>query len=271
MGAFTFELAFAFYFIAMMLSLVELFRGFKHTPMLILICAIIGFGLHTANILYRGIAAGYVPITNPHEATSFFAWCIFLIFLVMEYRYKLGLLGSFIIPVAFALMLAAALLPMDVKPLAPILRSNWLGIHTVLAFLANAAFAMAAGVAVMYLVQEHYVKSKHLGGLFQRLPSLQRLDELNYRLITLGFPLFSLAIITGAVWAESAWGSYISWEPRQVWSLITWFIFGIILHARLMAGWRGKRAAVLSIIGFLTIIIAFAGVKILQKGLHVFL
>jgi len=163
------------------------------------------------------------------------------------------------------------MLPREIKPLSPVLQSYWLGIHTVLAFLGNAAFAMAFGIGLMYLVQEHYVKSKHLGGLFERLPSLQTLDEINYRLITIGFPLLTLAIITGVLWAESAWGSYWNWDPREVWSLITWFIYAIVLHARLIAGWRGKKAALLSIIGFLTILIAFFGIKLLQKGLHVFL
>jgi cytochrome c-type biogenesis protein CcsB len=123
----------------------------------------------------------------------------------------------------------------------------------------------------MYLIQEHHVKSKHLGGLFERLPSLQTLDELNYRLITMGFPLLTLAILTGSLWAESAWGSFWRWDPREVWSLVSWFIYAIILHARLVAGWRGKRAAILSIAGFLTILIAFFGIKLLHKGLHVFL
>jgi cytochrome c-type biogenesis protein CcsB len=123
----------------------------------------------------------------------------------------------------------------------------------------------------MYLVQEHYVKSKRLSGLFERLPSLQTLDDMNYRLIKWGFPFLTLAIISGALWAESAWGNYWNWDPREVWSLITWFIYASILHARMVAGWRGKRAAVLSIIGFLTILISFFGIKLLQKGMHVFL
>ena len=130
---------------------------------------------------------------------------------------------------------------------------------------------MAFGLGIMYLVQEHYVKSKRLSGLFERLPSLQTLDDMNYRLIKWGFPFLTLAMISGALWAESAWGNYWNWDPREVWSLITWFIYASILHARMVAGWRGKRAAVLSIIGFLTILISFFGIKLLQKGMHVFL
>jgi cytochrome c-type biogenesis protein CcsB len=129
---------------------------------------------------------------------------------------------------------------------------------------------MAFGIGIMYLLQEHYVKSKHLGGLFQRLPSLQILDEINYRLITIGFPLLTLAIISGALWAESAWGSYWRWDPKEVWSLITWFIYALVLHVRLIRGWRGKRAAILAILGFLVVLFTFFGVNFILKSKHVF-
>ncbi len=191
-------------------------------------------------------------------------------FFVLELRYRIGVMGSFIVPVAFLIMLASSMFPSDIKPLSPVLQSNWLGIHTLLAFLGNAAFAMAFGTGIMYLVQEHYVKSKRLGGLFDLLPSLQTLDSINYRLITIGFPFFTLAIMSGAIWAQSAWGSFWRWDPREAWSLVTWFIYAIILHARLLAGWRGRRAAVLSIIGFVTILVAFFGIILLKKGIHVF-
>jgi cytochrome c-type biogenesis protein CcsB len=249
----------------------QLLRASRLLQGLSLLGAGLGFCLHLLYILYRYFGAGHVPIASPHEATSFFAWCIFLIFFALQYRYRLGLLGAFVIPLGAALMVVAALMPQELRPLSPVLRSHWLGVHTVLAFLANASFALATGVGLMYLVQEHYVKSKHLGELFQRLPSLQRLDELNYRLITVGFPLFSLAIITGALWAQNAWGSYWSWDPREVWSLVTWLIFATVLHARLLRGWRGRRAALLTILGFVTILVAFFGIKLLRKGQHVFL
>lgn len=271
MGVILFELALTFYFAATVVSITELFKGSKITSKIMLSLAGVGFAIHTMSIIFRYSLAGHIPITNFHEATSFFSWCIVLIFFILQFRYKIGLLSSFILPVVFVLMLSSSMLPREIKPLSPVLQSYWLGIHTVLAFLGNAAFALAFGIGFMYLVQEHYVKTKHLGGLFERLPSLQTLDEVNYRLITFGFPLLTLAIITGALWAESAWGSYWNWDAREVWSLVTWFIYAIVLHARLVAGWRGKRAAILSIVGFLTIIIAFFGIKLLRKGLHVFL
>lgn len=272
MGLILFELSLTCYFAAMLVSITELFRGSKITSRIITAFAAIGFLTHTASIVFRYVTAGHIPITNLHETTSFFSWCIVLIFFILELRYRITLLSSFIMPIVFILMLLSSLLPREIKPLAPVLQSGWLGVHTVFAFLGNAAFAMAFGIGIMYLVQEHYVKSKRLGGLFERLPSLQSLDEINYRLITtLGFPFFTLAIITGAIWAESAWGNYWNWDPREVWSLITWLIYAIILHARLVAGWRGRRAAILAIIGFVTILIGFFGIKLLGKGLHVFL
>jgi cytochrome c-type biogenesis protein CcsB len=167
-------------------------------------------------------------------------------------------------------MLSSSMLPREIRPLSPVLQSYWLGIHTLLAFLGNAAFAVAFGTGIMYLLQEHYLKSKHTHGLFRKLPSIQVLDEINYKLISLGFPLLTLAIISGALWAETAWGSYWRWDPKEVWSLITWLIYALILHIRLTAGWRGKRAAVLSIIGFLIVLFTFFGVNFLLKSLHTF-
>ncbi len=271
MGILLFELALTGYFAAALIGITELFKESKTIAKITLLSAFAGFSLHTASIIYRYVAAGHIPITNPHEATSFFAWCIVLVFFVIHRRYKISLFSSFIMPIVFLLMLTASMLSREIKPLSPALQSYWLGIHTVFAFLGNAAFALAFGIGIMYLVQERYVKTKRLGSLFERLPSLQTLDEINYRLISFGFPLFTLAIITGALWAETAWGNYWNWDTRETWSLITWFIYAIVLHARLAAGWRGKRAALLSMAGFITVIVAFFGVKLLRKGLHVFL
>jgi cytochrome c-type biogenesis protein CcsB len=265
-----FELALTFYFAATIVCVMELFKGTKTTSKVMFSLAVIGFALHTANIIARYVLSGHIPIANLHEASSFFSWCVVLLFFYLEYRYKLGLLGSFIMPVVFILMLSSSMLPRKIEPLSPVLQSYWLGIHTVLAFIGDAAFAMAFGIGLMYLIQEHYVKSKHIGGLFKRLPSLQTLDEINYRLITIGFPFLTLAIITGALWAESAWGSYWRWDPKEVWSLITWFIYASVLHVRLTVGWRGKRAAILSILGFCAVLFTFFGVNLLLKGLHRF-
>jgi cytochrome c-type biogenesis protein CcsB len=270
MGIIPFELALTCYLVAVIIGIVELIRGTKTGAILMLTASALGFVNHTISIAYRYVAAGHLPITSPHEAASFFAWSILFLFFIIEFRYRVGLLGSFIMPVVFLIMLASSLLSRDVQPLSPTLQSYWLGIHTLFAFLGNAAFALACVTGMMYLVQEHYLKSKHLGELFQRLPDIQTLDYINYRLISVGFPLLTLAIVTGAMWAQSAWGRYWGWDPRETWSLVTWLIYALILHSRLVAGWRGKRAAILSIVGFVTILIAFFGIKFLSKGIHVF-
>jgi cytochrome c-type biogenesis protein CcsB len=270
MGTILFELALTFYFAATIVSIVEIFRGGRESSKIIFLIAGTGFIIHSFSIIYRYAVAGHLPITGMHAASSFFAWCIVLIFFFLKYKYKIGIMGSFILPIVFILMLSSSVFPREIRPLTTELQSYWLPIHTFLVFLGNAAFAVACGIGIMYLLQEHYLKSKHLGDLFKRLPSLQVLDEINYKLITLGFPLLTLAIITGALWAESAWGTYWRWDPKEVWSLITWFIYALILHARLTAGWRGKRVAILSIIGFMAVLFTFFGVNLLLKSLHSF-
>jgi len=263
-----FELALTFYFLATVSGLIEIFRKKKVTSRVALYFSVAGFVFHTGNIIVRYFEGGHIPVTNMHEAASFFSWCVLVLFFFHEFRYKLGLLSSFIMPIVFLLMFSSSIFPREIKSLSPVLQSYWFGIHVILAFLGDAAFAMAFGIGIMYLIQERYVKSKHLRGLFQRLPSLQALDEINYRLITLGFPLLTLAIITGVIWANTAWGKPLQGDPKEVWSFITWLIYALVLHLRLSVGWRGKKAAILSIIGFLVVIFTFFGVNLIFKGFH---
>lgn len=264
-----FELALTFYFIATITGVIVLFKGKKATSRVIIVLAVIGLLFHTTNIIARYVEGGYFPATNLHEAASFFSWCIVILFLLLEYRYKLGLLGSFIMPIVFIFMLSSAMLPREIEPLPVVLKSYWLVIHTGLAFLGDAAFAMAFCIGIMYLIQERYVKSKHLSGLFRRLPSLQSLDEINYHLITLGFSLLTLAIITGVIWSNTTWGKPLQGDSKEVWSFMTWLIYALVLYLRMVVGWRGRRAAILSIIGFLVVIFTFFGVNLILEG-HTF-
>jgi len=266
-----FELALTFYLLATIAGIFEIFKGNKSSSKALLFLTIIGFLFHTSNIILRYTQGEHIPVTNMHEAASFFAWCIAILFFIHEYRYKPGLLGSFTIPIVFMLMLVSSLFPRELTSLSPVLKSYWFGVHVALAFFADAAFAMACGIGVMYLLQERFVKSKNLSGLFMKLPSLQTLDDINNHLITLGFPLLTFAIITGVIWANSAWGTYWRWDPKEVWSLITWLIYALVLHLRLSLGWRGKKAAILSIAGFIIVIFTFFGVTLLLKGRHVFM
>lgn len=266
-----FELALTFYFIAAIIGIIGLFKGTKSTSRIIFVLTVIGFLFHSANIAVRYIKGGHIPITNLHEASSFFSWCIVILFFLLEYKYKIGLLGSFIIPIVLIFMLSSSMLPREINmSLNPVLKSYWLGIHTIIAVVGYAAFAIAFGIGIMYLIQEGYVKSKHPHGLFQRLPSLQTLDKINYRLISIGFAFLTLAIITGAIWANTAWGSPLQGNPKEIWSLVTWLIYALVFHLRLSVGWRGKKASIVSIVGFILVIFTFFGVNLIMKGLHAF-
>lgn len=227
-----------------------------------------GFLGHASFTFSRYLAAGYTPITNLHESLSFFSLSIVGVFIVLQHRYRAAILGSFVTPLALLVMLSSALFPAAIAPLSPALKSKWLAIHSISAFAGYAAFAVAFCAGIMYLLQEHFLKSKKLGALYRRLPSLEILDDINYRCLTIGFPLLTVAIVTGAIWAESAWGAYWSWDPKETWSLITWLVYAALLHGRLTIGWRGRRAAILAIIGFCVLLFTFLGVTLLLPGLH---
>lgn len=230
----------------------------------------VGFVLHTTALIFRYYAAGYIPITNLYESFSFFAWTILLVYMVANYRYRIRVLGAFVAPIVLILVVVGLALPKEIFPLHPALRSYWLPFHAIFAFLGDAVFALAFCAGVMYLIQERQIKSKKTGGLLMRLPSLEILDELNYRSLTFGFPLLTVGIITGSVWASYAWGSYWSWDPKETWSLITWFLYAAMLHQRLAIGWRGKKAATMAIVGFLAVLFTFLGVNLVLSGLHAY-
>ena len=205
---------------------------------------LIGVVLHSVGFVARYFAAGYTPITSLFESLSFFALSIVAVFLVTEVRYNLRVLGAFIAPLGFVFSIFSAFQSGEVASLAPALNSYWLPVHVMLLFIGDAVFAIAFGAGIMYLLQEKEVKRKRLGAIFKRLPSLEVLDEINYKCLTVGFPLLTLGIITGSIWAEYAWGSYWSWDPKETWSLITWLLYAALLHGRLTVGWRGRKAAI---------------------------
>ena len=155
-------------------------------------------------------------------------------------------------------------------PIPHQLQTIWFPVHVSAALLGNAFMGLAFVIGIGYLVQERQVKGKHMGAIFSRLPPLNVLDEINYRCLTYGFPFMTVGIITGSVWAQNAWGTYWDWSPKETWSLVTWFIYAALLHLRLNVGWRGRRAAILSIIGFTILLFAFIGVTLLGKGSHSF-
>jgi cytochrome c-type biogenesis protein CcsB len=215
---------------------------------------------------------GHAPLSNLYESVVFFSWTIILIFGILDMKYKYRIIGAFVIPFALLGMAWAQLsLESNIEPLVPALQSNWLLYHVITCFLGYACFAVACGISIMYLLKiksESSDSNSAAGSIISSFPSARILDDMNYRAIMIGFPLLTLGIITGAAWANYAWGTYWSWDPKETWSLIVWFVYAAFLHARITRGWVGKRAAWLSIIGFAATIFCYLGVNLFLSGLH---
>ncbi len=236
---------------------------------------IIGVAGNTAGIILRWVESydipghGHAPLSNLYESLVFFSLTIAVIYLVIEKKYKTRIVGAFALPLAFLAMAYASLSPNisdQIQPLIPALKSNWLIAHVIACFLGYAPFAISFGVSVMYLFMKKD-SEKNQNGLLSYLPQRKILDELNHQLIMFGFLFLTIGIITGAVWANSAWGRYWGWDPKETWSLITWFIYATLLHTRMMRNWSGRRIAYLSIIGFAAVLFTYFGVNYLP-GLH---
>jgi cytochrome c-type biogenesis protein CcsB len=229
-----------------------------------------GFGVHCVTLAARWLATGLTPAASLFEALSFFAWALVGIYLIFDLRYRIAVLGAFVCPLALVLMIGGSAAPKQVPAANPVLDSWWFPVHVTLAFLGYAVFAVAAMAGVMYLLQERRLKGKKFYGLFYRLPSLDTLDSINYKCLTFGFPLMTMGIISGAIWANSAWGGYWRWDPKETGALVIWFLYAALLHGRLTIGWRGRRAAIFAILGFLCLLFTFFGVNLLLGGLHTF-
>ena len=227
-----------------------------------------GFVFHLSAFLWRCGQAQALTVTNLHESLSFFALLLALAFLLVSRKKPIPTLGTFTSPLLIIFTLWALVTPHTITPQPPILKSFWLPLHVLLSFAGNAFLALGCGAAVMYLIQERLIKKKKIKGIFRKLPALQRLDELNYLCLRLGFPLLTLGIISGSVWASYTWGAHWSWDPKETWSLITWLLFAALLHGRMNSGWRGRKASLLTIIGFAAIMFTFLGVNLLLSGLH---
>lgn len=251
---------------------------FRNRPLLIA-GGFTGLGtllIQTAGILLRwkesyDLGYGHAPLSNLYESLVFAAWAIMLIYLIFEYKTKQHALGVFPSIFSFLAMAYASFstqIDSKIQPLVPALKSNWLIAHVVACFLGYAAFAVAAGVSVLYLARKASPANPHPKGILALIPESRQLDEFNYQLILFGFLWLSLGIITGSVWANSAWGSYWSWDPKETWSLITWLIYAALLHSRSVQGWRGRKVAWLSLVGFVCVLFTYFGVNFLLSGLH---
>ncbi|HBL54238.1 MAG TPA: c-type cytochrome biogenesis protein CcsB [Syntrophaceae bacterium] len=215
------------------------------------------------------LGMGHAPLSNFYESLIFFAWTIVLLYLLMERRLKNRSIGVFVLPVAFLIMAYASIAPginNRIEPLIPALQSNWLTSHVLTCFMGYAAFTVAFALGMMFFVKTSAGGDLSKASVFIRLlPSEYQMDELMYSSAALGFIFLTLGIVTGSVWAHYAWGSYWSWDPKETWSLITWLTYAVMLHARLVRGWRGKRMAIMAIVGFGCVLFTYLGVNLLPS------
>jgi len=244
---------------------------------------VLGWAAHLGSVVTRGLAAHRTPWGNMYEFSCAITLAAVTAYLVVLARRPVRYLGVFVmLPVVVTLGLAGTVLYARAEPLQPALQSYWLKIHVTAAIIAWGTFLVGAVQTTLYLTKERWERrvaaaaapggggagSLSGGGIMRRLPSAAALDIASYRTIAFAFPIWTFAIIAGAVWAEAAWGRYWGWDPKETWSFITWVIYAGYLHARATAGWTGRRAALVALAGFSSLTIDYYVVNLVVSGLH---
>jgi cytochrome c-type biogenesis protein CcsB len=231
---------------------------------------IIGFILNSIHLAVDYYTLGAMPALTFKSSLTFFSWTIIAAYIIFQFKFRIMILGSFVIPFSVFLMIISSAIPFSPITIKPIFKNLWLPLHVGASLLGDGIFAIAFMAGIMYLIQEHQIKTKKLGAFYSRLPSLNLLDSINYRAISYGFILLTIGMITGSILAQGSHGSYWRWDPKEVWSLITWLCYAVLLHQRTAIGWRGKRSALMSIGCFFILIFTFIGVNLLLEGYHSF-
>ncbi|MCE1177842.1 MAG: c-type cytochrome biogenesis protein CcsB [Micrococcales bacterium] len=225
-------------------------------------CTRLAILMLAVSLVLRSIVTGHGPFANQHEFATAFAFGLIAAYAYFEWRYDVRSLAVVVLPVALGLLVYALMIDGDAKPLVPALQNNlMLSMHVFLAVVSYGAAGVAFAAAVLYLA--HPWLASHIPAL----PSAETLDEIGYRAAVLSYPFMTAFIILGAIWAEMAWGSYWSWDPKETASLVTWLVYGAYLHARVVRDWRGRRAAWLLILGFAAVLFTFFG-NLFFGGLH---
>ncbi len=248
--------------------LIYLLKDREVLPRIAWTILLVGVLFHGTALAMRGIGTGHFPVTSMREAISLFAWIFVVTYLIIQIKLQLRILGSFVSPLAVIFMISSRLLPTQEILKSGSFRSGWLIAHVTSIFLANALFAVLFSLGVMYLLQERRIKKKNFGLLYERLPSLERIDSIAHVCLMSGFPLMTAGLITGFVYASMVWSSPWNWDPMEVLSLVTWMIYAVLVHERLAVGWRGRRAAWLAIVGFSATVLTFVLASLLLAGHH---
>ncbi|OGJ86145.1 MAG: c-type cytochrome biogenesis protein CcsB [Candidatus Raymondbacteria bacterium RifOxyA12_full_50_37] len=263
-----FWISFAAYFTATIFHV--LFLGLNRTRLghVAAVFMVAGLAAQTAALIVRSVHTGHVPLTNMYEYITMLAWFAGAAYIVSIFSIQSKIVQAITGPVIFMLYVSASLLPKKAEQqLVPALQSYWLQIHVSMAAASEAVFLVAFVSSLLYLIKAG-VQQPNPGNFISRLPEAERLDQITYGAIVIGYPLFTLgALFAGAIWAYRAWGNFWSWDPKETSSLIVWIIYSVYLHVRLIKGWRGRATAFLSIAGFLMALFTFFSNMILG-GLH---
>jgi cytochrome c-type biogenesis protein CcsB len=253
------------YICAMGLALAYIVQRHELVHRLAVLATLAGWAAHSVALIVRAVELGAPPLGSLSDAISVAVWVIVLLEVLIEQRTGVRVLGAFVLPIVVLLGLKVT----TTRPgaLAPALASAWIWIHIALAMVGIAAFVFNFVGAIMYLLQERQLKAKRPGAFYYRLPALETLDRLTFRTLALGFPFLTVGLLLGAIWARTAWGSTLTFDPLAFFSLVTWVIYAGTLAGRAAAGWHGRRAAYFAIVGFAALIVTL-GAGLFLPGRH---
>lgn len=227
-----------------------------------------GFCIHGTSVVMLTLAMKALPAYNLNQNLSLAALAVAGAFIVLKFKLNLKILGAFASPLITIIMLSTLIFPESTPAGNSVLSGFWLTSHILLIFTGDAALALSCGAAILYLLQENAIKNKKRGFFYKRLPPLDLLDSTSYSCLVTGFALLTFGLITGSIYAKAIWGRFWGWDPKEIWSAVTWLVYAALLHGRLTSGWRGRQSAIMTIIGFAILIFTFLGVNFLIGGHH---
>lgn len=262
------QLATVFYFSAMGGYIFFLFKQKESYQKIAFSLTCLAVACHLVSMVLYTISTAHLPIQNLSQTLSLAALFLGSMFVFFQIRFDLKILGVFASVLLSGIMLVVWLIPQAPVEQNAVLKGFWFYSHIILVFAGDAALALACGSGILYLLQEHAIKTKKPGFFFKRLPSLDFLDNVGYTCLSTGFAMLTIGLVTGFIYAKNLWGQFWSWDPKEVFSVGTWLIYAILLHLRFRAGWRGRKSAIMTIVGFVVIVFTFLGVNMLLGGHH---
>lgn len=231
----------------------------------------IAFVIHTLSIVFRFLQNGYGPVAAFHELLSLFAWVMTGIYLALQIKTKTRVLGAFVSPIVFLLAIVASIRLEPQVSVPSIVQGSLVPVHILLSITGEALFVIASCAGAMYLMQDGFIKHKKMGSFSRLLPSLIDLDRINHICLLWGFPLLTLGILVGSIWARAVWGSHWQWDPKQIWTLAAWLFYALLLHQRLAIGWKGHKVALLSVFAFIILLLSFVVENVFFTTVHNFI